>query len=128
MFRTQTNSQVVDSLRESVISAARIVTAASSMVNTRSRGSADKASVIQEDWSEQLRKRIENWIPTIEEETQVNSPITTLIPETTFSGEPEPPRDALQYDREAELIQTWRKSAIVYYQSHQYDEAKRFLD
>lgn len=81
------------------------------MVSTRSGGSADKASVIQEDWSEQLRKRIENWIPTIEEETQVNSP-TTLNPETNFSGESELPPDALQYDREAELIQSWRKSNL----------------
>lgn len=112
------NPQVVDSIRESVISAERIVTAASSMVSTRSGGSLRNTGGLE-------RTTEKNWIPAIEEETQVNSP-TTLNPETNFSGESELPPDSLQYDRVVELIQSWRKSAKVYYQSQRYDDAKRF--
>lgn len=108
------------------------MSAASSLVSSRSAGSAGRDSEILEDWSEQLRKRIENWIPAIEEETQLSSPLSTgLIAETnitSLSEEMDRPRDALQYDLQAELIQSWRKSAILCYESQQYNEAKGILE
>lgn len=132
MFRSQTDPQVVKSLRETITSAAKLVTAASSLVSSRSAGSAGRGSEIQEDWSEQLRRRIENWIPSIEEETQPSSAFGTAVVSetniTSLSEEMERPRDVLQYDLQKELIQSWRKSALLYYESQQYNEAKGFLE